>query len=101
MQSSNKMMLFRRGALCDARIPGHAVHGLLPMAHINRLAEISAALPVAHALGGGSPVAALGAATGMWSALVRPNNPATACSARWSGWRNASTNSSTPATAAA
>jgi tetratricopeptide (TPR) repeat protein len=60
MQSSNQAMLIVAG-LC-------AVLGFLAMLFmayfqwrtISRLAEISAALPVAHAFGSGSPVAALG-----------------------------------------
>jgi tetratricopeptide (TPR) repeat protein len=61
VQSSNRAILFVAGLF--------AVLGLLAMPFmayfqrrtINRLAEISAALPVARALGAGSPVAALGA----------------------------------------
>jgi tetratricopeptide (TPR) repeat protein len=60
MQSSNRAVLTVAGLF--------AVFGFLAMLFmayfqwrtINRLAEISAALPVAHALGGGPPVAALG-----------------------------------------
>ena len=61
MQSSDKMMLFVAGVF--------AVFGFLAMLFmayfqwrtINRLAEITAALPMAHALGAGPQVAALGA----------------------------------------
>ena len=61
MQSSDKMMLFVAGVF--------AVFGFLAMLFmayfqwrtINRLAEITAALPMAHALGAGTQVAALGA----------------------------------------
>jgi tetratricopeptide (TPR) repeat protein len=60
MQSSNRVMLIVAGLF--------AVLGFLAMLFmayfqwhtINRLAEISAALPLAHALGSGSPVGALG-----------------------------------------
>ena len=61
MQTSNKVMLFVAGVF--------AVFGFLAMLFmayfqwrtINRLAEITAALPMAHTLGAGTPVAALGA----------------------------------------
>ena len=65
-----------------------AVLGLLAMLFmayfqwrtINRLAEISAALPVAHAFGAGSPVAALGLGTPPWSPWARHSDPASGCS---------------------
>ena len=61
MQSSNKVMLIVAGLFAALGFLAMLFMAYFQWRTINRLAEISAALPVAHALGPGPPVAALGA----------------------------------------
>jgi len=61
MQSSNKMMLFVAGVFAVLGFLAMLFMAYFQWRTINRLAEITAALPMAHALGAGPPVAALGA----------------------------------------
>ena len=61
MQSSNKVMLIVAGLFAALGLLAMVFMAYFQWRTINRLAEISAALPVAHALGAGPPVAALGA----------------------------------------
>jgi tetratricopeptide (TPR) repeat protein len=61
MQSSNRVMLFVAGVFAALGFLAMLFMAYFQWRTINRLAEITAALPLAHALGAGSPVAALGA----------------------------------------
>ena len=61
MQSSNRAILFVAGLFAALGFLAMMFMAYFQWRTINRLAEISAALPVAHALGSGSPVAMLGA----------------------------------------
>ena len=64
MQSSNRAMLFVGGLFAALGLLAMLFTAYFQWRTINRLAQISAALPVAHALGAGSPIAALGAGDG-------------------------------------
>jgi tetratricopeptide (TPR) repeat protein len=61
MQSSNRAMLFVAGLFASLGFLAMLFLAYFQWRTINRLEEISAALPAAPALGSGSPVAALGA----------------------------------------
>ena len=61
MQSSNKVMLVVAGLFAALGFLAMLFMAYFQWRTINRLAEISAALPLAHALGSGPSVAALGA----------------------------------------
>jgi len=61
MQSSNKVMLIVAGAFAALGFLAMLFMAYFQWRTINRLAEISAALPLAHALGAGSSLGALGA----------------------------------------
>jgi tetratricopeptide (TPR) repeat protein len=60
MQSSNKVMLIFVGIFAALGFLAMLFMAYFQWRTISRLAEISAALPAAHALGAGSPVSALG-----------------------------------------
>jgi len=61
MQSANKVMLVVAGLFAALGLLAMLFMACFQWRTINRLAEISAALPLAHALGAGPSVAALGA----------------------------------------
>jgi tetratricopeptide (TPR) repeat protein len=61
MQSSNKVMLIVAGLFAGLGLLAMLFMAYFQWRTINRLAEISAALPLAHALGSGPVVGALGA----------------------------------------
>ena len=61
MQSSNKVMLLVAGLFAALGLLAMLFMAYFQWRTINRLAEISAALPLAHALGSGPAVGALGA----------------------------------------
>jgi tetratricopeptide (TPR) repeat protein len=61
MQSSNKVMLVVAGLFAALGLLAMVFMAYFQWRTINRLAEISAALPMAHALGAGPALAALGA----------------------------------------
>ncbi len=61
MQSSNKVMLIVAGLFAALGLLAMLFMAYFQWRTINRLAEIASALPLAHALGSGPPVAALGA----------------------------------------
>jgi tetratricopeptide (TPR) repeat protein len=60
MQSSNKVMLVVAGSFAGLGLVAMLCMAYFQWRTINRLAEISALLPAAHALGAGHPIAALG-----------------------------------------
>ena len=61
MQSSNKVMLVVAGMFAALGLLAMMFMAFFQWRTINRLAEISAALPMAHALGSGAAMSALGA----------------------------------------
>jgi tetratricopeptide (TPR) repeat protein len=61
MQSSNKVTLIVAGSFAALGFLAMLAMAYFQWRTINRLAEISTSLPLAHTLGSGSPVAALGA----------------------------------------
>jgi tetratricopeptide (TPR) repeat protein len=61
MQSSNKVMLLVAGVFAILGFLALLFMAYFQWRTINRLAEMTSALPLAHELGAGSPVAALGA----------------------------------------
>ena len=73
MQSSNKLILFVAGVFAVLGFLAMLFMAYFQWRTINRLAEFAAALPIAHVLGAGAPVAALGAGDARLVSLGAPD----------------------------
>ena len=72
MQSTDKVMLFVAGVFAMLGFLAMLFLAYFQSRTINRLAEITAALPMARALGAGPPIAALGAGDARWASIGSP-----------------------------